>query len=53
MTTAKDMHTAATLLRQGKITPDEFRAIMRKSREEHGEQGHDKLKAIMVAATNR
>jgi hypothetical protein len=53
MTTAKDMHTAMTQLRKGKITPDEFRAIMRASREQHGQADHDRLKAVAVAATNR
>jgi len=50
--TAKDIHTAMTDLRKGKITPDEFRAIMRASREQNGGQ-HDQLKAIAVAASNR
>jgi hypothetical protein len=53
MTTAQDINAAMTQLRKGQITPDEFRAIMRQSREEHGEAGHDRLKAIAVAATNR
>ena len=54
MTTAKDIHTAMTDLRKGKITPDEFRAIMRASREQNGAQ-HDRLKAVAVAvaASNR
>lgn len=47
--TAKDMHAAMVQLRQGKITPDEFRAMMRQSREQHGEQGHDALKAKATA----
>jgi len=51
-TTAKDIHTAMTDLRTGKITPDEFRAIMRASREQNGAK-HDMLKAVAVAASNR
>jgi hypothetical protein len=41
--TAKDVHKAMVDLRQGKITPDEFRAIMRASREQDG--SHDARKA--------
>jgi len=51
--TAKDIHAAMTRLRAGKISPDEFRAIMRASRERHGQAEHDRLKAIAVAAANR
>lgn len=48
--TAKDIHAAMVQLRTGQITPDEFRAIMRQSREQNGEQTHDALKAKATAS---
>jgi hypothetical protein len=53
MTTAKDIHTAMTDLRAGRITPDEFRAIMRASKAQNGEAGHERLKVLAIAASNR
>lgn len=40
--TAKDIHKAMTDLRNRRITPDEFRTIMRASREQYGQAGHDR-----------
>lgn len=53
MTNPKDIHKAMVDLRTGKITPDEFRKIMRASREQNGETGHDRAKGIATAAFNR
>lgn len=51
MTNAQDIHKAMVDLRTGKITPDEFRKIMRASREQDG--NHDQRKAIATGAFNR
>jgi predicted RNA-binding protein associated with RNAse of E/G family len=37
-------------LRTGKITPDEFRAITRRLRQQNGQQQHDRDKARATAA---
>ena len=50
---AKNIHTAMTDLRNGKITPDEFRAIMRDSKKQNGQNGHDMAKFAAIAASNR
>lgn len=51
--TAKDIHTAMVNLRTGKITPAKFREIMRTSREQHGEAGHDALKFKATVSFNK
>jgi len=51
--TAQDLHTAMTDLRKGKITPDQFRAVMRESKAQHGEAKHNLLKIQAIAASNR
>jgi hypothetical protein len=48
--TAQDLHSAMVALRQGKMTPDEFRAVTRESREENGPELHDRLKFEATAA---
>lgn len=53
MSNAESIHKAMADLRKGKITPDDFRAIMRASRKANGEQGHDLAKFKAVAAFNR
>ena len=53
MSAAKNIHTAMTDLRNGKITPDEFRAIMRESKKQNGQNGHDMAKFAAIAASNR
>jgi len=53
MNPAKNIHTAMTDLRNGKITPDEFRAIMRDSKKQNGQNGHDMAKFAAIAASNR
>jgi hypothetical protein len=52
-TTPKDLHRAMADLRAGRITPDEFRAVMRASRENNGTQGHDAAMFKAAAALNR
>jgi disulfide oxidoreductase YuzD len=47
--TARDLYDAMRALNKRKITPDEFRAIMRQSREAHGEDEHQRLKNIALA----
>ncbi len=49
---AKDMHAAMVALRQGRITPDEFRAIMRASRSTDPD-GHDSRTFAATVAFNR
>jgi hypothetical protein len=51
--TAKTIHSAMTDLRNGKISPDQFRAVMRQSREQHGDEKHTTLKVQAIAAANR
>jgi hypothetical protein len=41
--TAKDYKQAMDDLRKGKITPDQFRAISRASREQNGQAAHDQI----------
>lgn len=48
MTNAQDIHKAMVDLRTGKISPDQFRKIMRASREQDG--NHDQRKAIATHA---
>jgi len=50
---AAHIHTAATDLRNGKITPDEFRAIMRASKTQNGAKNHEMAKIAAIAAMNR
>lgn len=45
--------TAMSDLKAGRITPDEFRAIMRESKRQNGAQGHEMAKIMAVAAANR
>lgn len=44
---------AITGLRAGRITADEYRAIMRASREEHGEAEHERLKMVAISNLDR
>jgi len=53
MITAQTYKQAMDNLRKGKITPDEFRAIARASREQNGAAEHDRIKALAVASSNR
>jgi hypothetical protein len=52
-TTAKDYKQAMDDLRKGKITPDEFRAISRQSREQNGQEAHDRIKFQAAAWASR
>ncbi len=47
---AREIAAAMVALTQGKITPDDLRAAMRASREQHGEAMHDQIKARAVCA---
>jgi hypothetical protein len=51
--TAETIFDAMRALRRGEITPDEFRAIMRRSREEHGEEAHERLKVVALSNFDR
>ena len=51
--TARDIHAAMVALRRGQITPDELRATMRQSREQHGDAEHERLKNIALANFDR
>ena len=50
---AEQIHTNATALRKGKITPDEFRARVRALKAELGETAYDAAKMRAVASMNR
>ena len=49
-TTAKELARVAIGLTRGKVTADEYRATMRASREQHGDDIHEILKSHAVAA---
>ena len=47
--TARDLHAAMVALRRGQVAPDEFRMLMRRSREQHGPEAHERIKAEAAA----
>lgn len=49
----KAIYTAIQDLRAGRITPDQYRAIMRASREQHGETAHLHAHNLAVCADAR
>lgn len=51
--TARDLYDALLALRKGEATPDETRAVMRRSRERNGAAEHERLKAVAVANLDR
>lgn len=51
--TSKTIHSAMNDLRKGKITPDQFRAIMRASKAQNGSVAHEQAKFVAIAASNR
>jgi hypothetical protein len=53
MTTAQHIQQAMVQLRTGKITPDEFRAIMRAAKQGKTTQQWDKDKGTAVALDQR
>jgi hypothetical protein len=53
MKNAQSIHAAMVDLKQGKITPDEFRAIMRASRQRNGEAEHDRAKGVALSNFER
>jgi hypothetical protein len=53
MTTAQTYKQAMDNLRHGKITADEFRAIVREMKSAHGPAAIEQAKMFAVAASNR
>jgi hypothetical protein len=51
--TVREMRDAMLALSRGKITPDAYREIMRRSREARTEAEHDRLKTVALANFDR
>lgn len=52
VTAARTIKQGMDDLRAGRITADDLRAIMRASREQHGDAAHDRAKFAAIAASN-
>ena len=40
-------------LKAGRITPDEYRAVVRASKAKNGQSGHERLQHLAIATANR
>jgi len=49
MSNARSLYTAMQEAREGKITPDEYRALVRKIKAEAGTAGYEKAKITAIS----
>jgi hypothetical protein len=49
----KSLLTAMSDLKAGRITPDEYRAVVRASKAQHGQAGHERMQHLAIATANR
>ena len=50
---SKSLLTAMSDLKAGRITPDEYRAVVRESKRVNGQSGHERLQHLAIATANR